>query len=90
MLSRVEVTFDIDANGISNVCASDKTTGKSNRIIITNDMDRLCMEEIERMVEEAGKYKGKIDDSAFCIFTIFSFFQMTMPVSCSYHGKECS
>ena len=57
---QVEVTFDIDANGILNVSASDKTTGKSNRITITNDKGRLSKEEIERMVEEAEKYKGKI------------------------------
>ena len=57
---QVEVTFDIDANGILNVSASDKTTGKSNRIAITNDKGRLSKEEIDRMVEEAEKYKGKV------------------------------
>ena len=56
---QIEVTFDIDANGILNVSASDKTTGKSNRITITNDKGRLSKEEIERMVQEAEKYKGK-------------------------------
>jgi heat shock 70kDa protein 1/2/6/8 len=56
---QVEVTFDIDANGILNVSASDKTTGKSNRITITNDKGRLSKEEIERMVSEAEKYKGR-------------------------------
>ena len=55
---QIEVTFDIDANGILNVSASDKTTGKSNRITITNDKGRLSKEEIERMVSEAEKYKG--------------------------------
>ena len=64
---QVEVTFDIDANGILNVSALDKTTGKSNRITITNDKGRLSKEEIECMVEEAEKYKGRIDDSV--IFT---------------------
>jgi heat shock 70kDa protein 1/2/6/8 len=56
---QIEVTFDIDANGILNVSAADKTTGKSNRITITNDKGRLSKEEIERMVSEAEKYKGK-------------------------------
>ena len=56
---QIEVTFDIDANGILNVSASDKTTGKSNRITITNDKGRLSKEEIERMVSEAEKYKGE-------------------------------
>lgn len=55
---QVEVTFDIDANGILNVSASDKTTGKSNRITITNDKGRLSKEEIERMVQQAEQYKG--------------------------------
>ncbi|KWU41802.1 heat shock cognate 70 [Rhodotorula sp. JG-1b] len=54
---QIEVVFDIDANGILNVSASDKTTGKSNKITITNDKGRLSKEEIERMVSEAEKYK---------------------------------
>jgi len=58
---QIEVTFDIDANGILNVSAYDKTTGKSNRITITNDKGRLSKEEIERMVADAEKYK-KDDD----------------------------
>ncbi|KAG2108253.1 putative heat shock cognate protein, partial [Suillus discolor] len=49
---QIEVTFDIDANGILNVSASDKTTGKSNHITITNDKGHLSAEEIERMVNE--------------------------------------
>ncbi|OUM56658.1 hypothetical protein PIROE2DRAFT_18623 [Piromyces sp. E2] len=52
-----EVTFDIDANGILNVSALDKTTGKSNKITITNDKGRLSKEEIERMVNDAEKFK---------------------------------
>ena len=55
---QIEVTFDIDANGILNVSALDKTTGNSNRITITNDKGRLSKEEIDRMVEEAEKYEG--------------------------------
>lgn len=54
---KIEVTFDIDANGILNVSASDKTTGKSNKITITNDKGRLTKEDIERMVAEAEKFK---------------------------------
>jgi len=60
---QVEVTFDIDANGILNVSASDKTTGKSNRITITNDKGRLSKEEIERMVNEAEKYKAEDEEA---------------------------
>ncbi|BGP33875.1 Hsp70 chaperone [Rhodotorula toruloides] len=61
---QIEVTFDIDANGILNVSASDKTTGKSNKITITNDKGRLSKEEIERMVSEAEKYKAEDEAAA--------------------------
>jgi L1 cell adhesion molecule like protein len=59
---QVEVTFDIDANGILNVSASEKATGKSNQITITNEKGRLSKDEIDRMVNEAEKYKA--DDDA--------------------------
>ncbi|GAA5864801.1 hypothetical protein JCM3774_004233 [Rhodotorula dairenensis] len=61
---QIEVTFDIDANGILNVSAADKTTGKSNKITITNDKGRLSKEEIERMVSEAEKYKAEDEAEA--------------------------
>merc|ERR1712235_222353 len=54
---QIEVTFDVDANGILNVSAVDKSTGKENKITITNDKGRLSKEDIERMVNEAEKYK---------------------------------
>ncbi|CAG8713078.1 13156_t:CDS:1, partial [Acaulospora colombiana] len=53
---QIEVTFEIDANGIMKVSASDKGTGKSESITITNDKGRLSKEEIERMVEEAEQF----------------------------------
>lgn len=53
---QIEVTFDIDANGILNVSAAEKSTGKSNKITITNDKARLSKEEVERLVAEAEKY----------------------------------
>lgn len=56
---QIEVTFDIDANGILNVTATDKSTGKANKITITNDKGRLSKEEIERMVQEAERYKAE-------------------------------
>merc|ERR1712100_305330 len=59
---QINVIFDIDANGILNVSAEDKTTGNKNKITITNDKGRLSKEEIERMVQEAVKYKSE-DDS---------------------------
>merc|ERR1712183_592328 len=55
----VEVTFDIDANGILNVSAQDKSTGKSNQITITNEKGRLSQAEIDRMVSEAEKYRAE-------------------------------
>merc|ERR1712054_242244 len=58
---QIEVTFDIDANGILNVSAADKSTGKQNRITITNDKGRLSKEEIERMVNDAEKFKAEDD-----------------------------
>jgi len=60
---QIEVTFDIDANGILNVSAEDKTTGNRNKITITNDKGRLSKEQIERMVKEAESYK-KQDEEA--------------------------
>ena len=53
---QIEVSFEIDANGILNVGAEDKGTGKAEKITITNDKGRLSQEEIERMVEEAEEF----------------------------------
>lgn len=65
---QIEVTFEIDANGILNVAAVDKGSGKSEKITITNDKGRLSQEEIDRMVAEAEEFaeadkkvKSKID-----------------------------
>ncbi|KKY28860.1 putative hsp70-like protein [Phaeomoniella chlamydospora] len=58
---QIEVTFDLDANGIMNVSALEKGTGKTNKIVITNDKGRLSKEEIERMLSEAEKYKAEDD-----------------------------
>jgi heat shock protein 5 len=65
---QIEVTFEIDANGILQVQAEDKGTGSREQITITNDKGRLSQEEIERMVREAEEYadedklvKEKID-----------------------------
>merc|ERR1712110_285728 len=58
---QIEVTFDIDANGILNVSAADKATGKAENITITNDKGRLSKEEIEKMVQDAEKFKDEDD-----------------------------
>lgn len=59
---QVEIVYDIDANGILNISATEKSTNKTNKITITNDKGRLSQDEIDRMVEEAEKYKA--DDDA--------------------------
>jgi L1 cell adhesion molecule like protein len=56
---QIEVTFDIDANGILNVSAIEKSTGKENKITITNDKGRLSKQDVERMVAEAEKFKAQ-------------------------------
>ena len=53
---QIEVSFELDANGILKVSAGDKGTGKSESITITNDKGRLSQEEIDRMVQEAEKF----------------------------------
>lgn len=54
---QIEVTFDVDANGILQVTAVEKGTGKSHKITITNDKGRLSKEDIEKLVKEAESYK---------------------------------
>jgi heat shock protein 1/8 len=56
---QIDVTFDIDANGILNVSAVEKSTGKEQKITITNDKGRMSAEEIERLVQEAERYKSQ-------------------------------
>lgn len=58
---QIEITYDIDANGILNVHAVDKSTGKSNRITITNDKGRLTKDQIDKMVHEAEMHKAEDD-----------------------------
>jgi len=56
---QINVVFDIDANGILNVTAEEKAGGRKQNITITNDKGRLSKEDIERMVQEAEKYKDE-------------------------------
>merc|ERR1712177_149442 len=58
---QIEVTFDVDANGILNVSAVEKGSGKTEKITITNDKGRLSKEEIEKMVNDAEAYKDEDD-----------------------------
>ncbi len=61
---QIEVTYDIDANGILTVSAVEKSTGKEHKITIKNDKGRLSKEEVERMVKEAEKYKEEDERNA--------------------------
>jgi heat shock 70kDa protein 1/2/6/8 len=56
---QIEITYDLDANGILNVTAAEKSTGKSNKITITNDKGRLSKEQIEKMVMEAAEHEAE-------------------------------
>ena len=56
---QIDVTFDMEANGILNVSAVEKSTGKEKKITITNDKGRMSAEEIERLVQEAERYKSQ-------------------------------
>jgi len=58
---QIAVTFDVDANGILNVSAQDRSTGKSNQITITNEKGRLSQAEIDRMVREAERFHAEDD-----------------------------
>ena len=54
---QIEITYDVDANGILNVSALEKSSGKSEKITVTNDKGRLSKDDIERMIKEAEKFK---------------------------------
>ena len=60
---QIEVTFDLDANGIMNVSAVDKSTGKASNIVITNDKGRLSKDEIDKLVRDAEKYKQQDEET---------------------------
>jgi L1 cell adhesion molecule like protein len=54
---QIEITYDVDANGILNVTACEKSTGKSEKITVTNEKGRLTKDDVEKMVADAEKYK---------------------------------
>ncbi len=56
---QIEISYDLDTNGILNVTASEKSTGKSNKITITNDKSRLSKEQVERMIQEAAAHEAE-------------------------------
>jgi heat shock 70kDa protein 1/2/6/8 len=60
-MPQIEITYEVDANGILQVSAVEKSTGKSEKITITNSSNKLSKEEVERMVKEAEKFKAEDD-----------------------------
>jgi L1 cell adhesion molecule like protein len=54
---QIEITYDVDANGILNVSATEKSSGTTNKITVTNDKSRLSASDIDKMVEEAERFK---------------------------------
>jgi L1 cell adhesion molecule like protein len=64
---QIEVAFDVDANGIMNIEACDKGTGKKEAITIKNDKGRLSAEDIERMIQEGEKYKDEDNETKLTI-----------------------
>jgi len=64
---QIEVAFDLDSNGILNVSATDKSTGKAEKITITNDKGRLSSDEIERMVSDGDKFKEEDEIIRKCV-----------------------
>lgn len=63
---QIEISYDVDANGILNVTAAEKSTGKSQQITITNDTGRLSKEDIERMVAEGEQFKEEDEKNRQC------------------------
>lgn len=60
-MPQIEITFDIDSNGLVNVTACEKSSGKSNKITIANDKNGLSKDDIERMINDAAKHKDEDD-----------------------------
>jgi L1 cell adhesion molecule like protein len=58
-MPQIEITYEVDANGILQVSAAEKSTGKSEKITITNSSNKLSKEDIEKMVKEAEKFKSE-------------------------------
>ena len=58
----IEITYDIDSNGILNVSAVEKSTGKTQKITITNDKNRMSAEDVERLIKEAEQFKSQDEE----------------------------
>ena len=85
---KIEITFDIDANGMLNVSAVDKVTNKSNDIVIKNDRNRLSKEDIEKLVKDAEKYKEEDEKVAQRVEAKNSFEQYLYSVKNSLNEEN--
>ena len=88
----IDVTFEIDANGVLNVSARDNSTGKHNAITITNDKGRLSKEEIEKMVSDAEKFKVFKYETVFVMIPICTFHNLYLHFSycvCTILRSNC-
>ena len=84
---QIEVTFDIDANGIMNVSAVEKGTGKTHKITITNDGSRLSKDDIQKMVDDAEKFKKDDDEMRELLESKNSLENMIYTTKNSYDEK---
>ena len=87
---QVEVSFDIDANGIMNVTALEKGTGKSKDITIKNDGNRLSQDDIDNMIKEAEKYKAEDELVKLKLESINNFEALLYQTKSSLDNKELS
>merc|ERR1719161_1537911 len=85
---QIEVTFDIDANGILNVSAVEKSTGKEQKITIKNDKNRVSAEEIERLVQEAERYKSEDDANRARVEAKNALENYCFQVKCSISAED--
>jgi heat shock 70kDa protein 1/2/6/8 len=85
---QIEVSFDIDANGIMNVSAVEKSSGKAQNITIKNDKDRLTQEQVEEMVREAEKYKEDDERVKQKLDSINQFESLLYQTKASLDNKE--
>ena len=87
---QIEVSFDIDANGIMNVTAVEKGTGKSKDITIKNDQNRLSQEDIDRMVKEAEKFKAEDEQVKQKLESVNNFEALLYQTKSALDNKELS
>ena len=87
---QVEVSFDIDANGIMNVTALEKGTGKSKDITIKNDSNRLSQDDIDNMIKEAEKYKAEDELVKQKLESVNNYEALLYQTKSSLNNKELS